>query len=237
MHLTPRRRTSTHTARGQTGLSLVELMVGIAIGMFIVAAATMLVTAQLGDNRRLLVETQVQQDLRAAADIVTRDLRRAGGMRLTDAHAGLATATAPGANNVFAPVTPTTGAATTQVEYSYVRTAPETGPFGFRLTNGALQTQLGGAGWQDLTDRATMEVTAFTVTPRAGPRVVLPCQRLCADGTAACWPQLQVRRYEITITGRAVSDANVIRTLRTEVRPRNDQVVIDPTGGGGPMCP
>ncbi|MBL0296208.1 MAG: hypothetical protein IPQ21_03185 [Betaproteobacteria bacterium] len=53
-------------------------MVGITVGLFIVAAAAMLVTTQLGDNRRLLLETQVQQDLRATADIITRELRRAG---------------------------------------------------------------------------------------------------------------------------------------------------------------
>ncbi len=53
-------------------------MVGIAVGLFIVAGATMVVTTQLGDNRRLLLETQLQQDLRATADIITRELRRAG---------------------------------------------------------------------------------------------------------------------------------------------------------------
>lgn len=62
----------------QRGLSLVELMVGIAVGLFVVAGAIGVVTTQLGDNRRLLLETQVQQDLRATADIITRELRRAG---------------------------------------------------------------------------------------------------------------------------------------------------------------
>ena len=53
-------------------------MVGVAIGLFVVAAATMLVATQLSDNRRLMLETQVQQDLRATADIIARELRRAG---------------------------------------------------------------------------------------------------------------------------------------------------------------
>ncbi|MDQ2780283.1 MAG: prepilin-type N-terminal cleavage/methylation domain-containing protein, partial [Pseudomonadota bacterium] len=62
----------------QRGLSLVELMVGITIGLFVVAAAATLVSVQLADNRRLLLETQMQQDLRATADIIGRELRRAG---------------------------------------------------------------------------------------------------------------------------------------------------------------
>jgi len=64
--------------RRQAGLSMVELMVGVAIGLFVVAGATMAVSNQLGDNRRLMLETQIQQDLRAAADVIARDLRRSG---------------------------------------------------------------------------------------------------------------------------------------------------------------
>ena len=60
------------------GLSIVELMIGIAIGLFIVAGATLMLTTQLGDNRRLLLEAQIQQDMRAAADMISRDIRRAG---------------------------------------------------------------------------------------------------------------------------------------------------------------
>ena len=60
------------------GLSLVELMVGITIGLIVVAGATLLTATQLSDNRRLLLETQVQQDLRAAADIIAREVRRGG---------------------------------------------------------------------------------------------------------------------------------------------------------------
>ena len=70
--------TSTRRRAAQRGLSIVEMMVGVTIGLLVVAGATMVVSTQLLDNRQLMVETQVQQDLRAAADIITRDLRRAG---------------------------------------------------------------------------------------------------------------------------------------------------------------
>jgi type IV pilus assembly protein PilW len=66
--------------RGQHGLSIVELMVGVTIGLLVVAAATVMISGQLVENRRLLVEAQLQQDLRAASDIITRDIRRAGGL-------------------------------------------------------------------------------------------------------------------------------------------------------------
>ena len=60
------------------GLSIVEMLVGIAIGLFVVAGATLVATGQLADNRLLMLETQLQQDLRATADLVARELRRGG---------------------------------------------------------------------------------------------------------------------------------------------------------------
>jgi len=60
------------------GVLLIELMIGIAIGLLIAAAAVTFVAGHLNDNRRLLLESRLMQDLRTAADIITRDLRRAG---------------------------------------------------------------------------------------------------------------------------------------------------------------
>jgi len=60
------------------GLSIVELLVGIAIGLFILAGATLVTSTQLSNNRLLLLETQIQQDLRSTADLITRELRRSG---------------------------------------------------------------------------------------------------------------------------------------------------------------
>ena len=66
------------SSRRMRGMSLVELMVGIAVGLLIVAAATCVLVSQLHDHRRLMLETQLQQDLRTASDIIVRELRRSG---------------------------------------------------------------------------------------------------------------------------------------------------------------
>ena len=60
------------------GLSLVELLVGLALGLFVVAAATTLLAAQSREQRLLVTENRLMQDLRTASDIITRDVRRAG---------------------------------------------------------------------------------------------------------------------------------------------------------------
>jgi len=220
--------------RPQRGLTLVELMVGITVGLFVVAAAVMLVTTQLNDNRRLLLETQVNQDLRAAAEIVTRELRRAG--HRLDAAASVWTE-----SGGFSPHNPfmLVDVSAAAVHFSYHRDTGAAGPLGFRREGGVLRTRLGGL-WQDLTDGNTLRITEFTVTPRFGPDVRLPCPRLCADGSTDCWPTLTVRELVVDIAGHAVADASVARRVRSVVRLRNDWVRFNlggSPGAPGPVCP
>ena len=250
---TPRR---TPRCRMQ-GLSLVELMVGVAVSLFVVAAAAMLVSAQLSDNRRLLLETQLQQDLRATADIVTRELRRSsywGG-----ASNGVPT---PGGSaitsNPMTALTLTSSSAST-VNYRY-RRGPGAEAFGFRLdtdgvirvcqSDGSGSSGMCNSGWQELTDPATVKVTRFEVQPvrsdepgrvRAQPDntdpVLLPCPNLCADGTTDCWPRVGVREFEVILTGEARTDSSVVRTLKSSVRVRNDRVVLSTEAPAGQSCP
>lgn len=215
----------------QFGLSMVELMVGIAIGLFVVAGTAMLVSSQLSENRRLLLETQLLQDLRSSADIVTRELRRAGHSAASES-----TVWAPGVvaqPNTLAPVS-LVGAS--EIGFQYARGPTQEGPYGFKLDpNGALRTNLGsgaGSNWQDLTDPRTLRITALTIVPVPDPPIeaVLPCPSACPGpgGPQDCWPRLAVRSFTVTITGQAVHDAAVQRTLRTTVRLRNDHVRFDP---------
>lgn len=219
----------------QTGLSLVELMVGIAIGLVVVAGAVLVTTGQLGDNRRLLLETQLQQDLRATADIIARELRRAG-----STNAGQAAVWSPGSagaqRNLFAAINPEAASAS-ETNFSYRRSAGAVGPYGFKLEGNVIKTQLGPAGWQDLTDGATMRVTAFTVTPQPGNEEQIPCPRPCADGTSACWPTVTVRQYRVEITAQAVVDAQVTRSIDSLVRVRNDWVRFNDPANPDIFCP
>lgn len=209
-------------SRPRRGLSLVEMMVGVAVGLIVVAGATLLVATQLGDNRRLLLETQVQQDLRAAADIVTRDIRRSGAW-LDTARLGIWTPGATPQANPYSALLPASAAAT-QVTYQYLRSpGASTTDYGFRLQSGVIQTLLGGA-WQDLTDVRVVRVTRFDITPRHAPAIQMPCPNECPGGGTACWPTLTVRELVVDITGVAVGDASVQRSLSTTVRPRNDEV-------------
>ena len=218
------------------GLSLVELMVGITIGLFVVAAAATLTSNQLVDNRRLLLELQVQQDLRATMDIMTRQLRRAGA-NVVDSQSYVSENGLGGLKSTNSGVTPANSAANETV-FRFVRNATEDGPFGFTLDvgNGVVRTDLGGGNWQELTDRSTMRVTDLTFDSRPtlfGDR--MPCPNLCPGGGTDCWPRMVIQRIVITITAQARSDASVTRALSSEVRVRNDW--IQDTTAATRVCP
>jgi len=222
-------RSAALAPRLQRGLSLVELMVGVAVGLFVVAGATVAVSNQLGDNRRLMLETQIQQDLRAAADLVARDVRRSGYWASAESgvwHAGAVAV----ASNPYTPLQGVIhGVAASSVQFGYSRGAVEnnvlddaTDRSGFRLNNGAVQMYTGG-GWQALTDSTTLRITTFQVTLKNSD-IDLACFNACPVGALACPPKQTVRDVTVLIEGTAVHDAAVRRSARSNVRLRNDVI-------------
>ncbi len=212
--------------RQQCGLTLVEMLVGVAIGLVVVAASAKLVAGQVAEGRRLLLEARLMQDMRTAADVVTRDLRRAG--HWGDAAAGVWQAGATGAlTNPYAALPPAS-AASDAITFAYSRDATENHMldsnerFGFRLRNGVLEMLIGAASWQALTDAGTLTVTAFSITPNV-QRLSLAayCPRGC---TGANCPQQELRSLAVQLRGQALVDTALTRTVRSEVRLRNDVV-------------
>jgi Prokaryotic N-terminal methylation motif len=228
----------------QRGLSIVELMVGIAVGLFVVAAATLVVSSQLSDNRRLLLEVQVQQDLRTTADIISRELRRAGGWGAAEAavvNPALGVSGATMNANLSLPLDAVSGSVHS-IEFKYKRLDGQEGPYGYQLTSsGVIRSKLTDlSGYHDLTDLNTLLVEELTITPGASTAVVLPCPRDCpvVAGLSAdhCWPSIDVRNLTIKIRGKAPSDPSIVREVTTQVRVRNDNLVFNPVGSAA-ACP
>jgi len=204
----------------QCGLSMIELMIGMAIALFIAAAGGTLLAGHLRENRALLLEARLTQDLRTAADVITRDLRRAGYW----GHAGTGT-------NPYTAIAPAVGSSDT-VSLRYSMDASENDAvdsneqFGFRLRGGAIELQLGAGNWQTLTDAGTLTVTTFTVTPEVQDLSLASfCPSACAAGSSTCPLHQQVRSLAVAITAKLVSDARVERSVRSNVRVRSDAVV------------
>ncbi len=212
------------------GLSLVELLIGVAAGLIVVAAAIMLFATQVREQRRSMLEARLTQDLSGAADLIVRDLRRAG--YWGDAGAGVWSADAAPRTNPYAAVEPM-AAASDAAAFSWSRDTVENHAvddeerFGWRLRAGAVELRLGASPWQAVTDAMLLTVTELVITPTL-ERVDLAglCTRPCGDAAAGiCPPQLQVRSLSVRMVGRAAADTGVRRAVETRVRLRNDAVV------------
>lgn len=239
--------------RPQRGVSLVELMVGIAVGMFVVAAAATLVSTQLVDNRRLMLELQVQQDLRATSDIITRDIRRigaTGALSIADADNLVWDSSNGSAINTTYRLISLDSSESSEIQFSSPRQIAQIGPYGYTLestgTKRWISSRMPTTGrWQPLTDSDAMKVTGFRLTQVDEPAIVLNCPKLCplplpasATDRTYCWPTLKVRSIEIDITGQSVSDASITRRVRSRARLRNDLVEFNlPTGSTTQSCP
>lgn len=231
-------------ARHQQGLSLVEILVAIALGLLLVSAVATLLVSHISEHRRMLAEVRLMQDLRAAADLVTRDLRRAGYWgRAEQAVAG--STQAPALPNPYAGVWPDAQAgATTVLGYSYSRDDTEDNlasnneRFGFRLNarTHVLEMRLGGAAitpdtgdsWQPLTDPHAIQITQFAVTnTQSSLSLLAHCPTpVCASGNSStCPPRLQVNVLTVEIVATDPRDRSLTRALRTQVRARNDLVI------------
>lgn len=237
------------TSFQQRGLGLVELMVGITVGLIVAAGASMVAVNQINEHRRLMLETQIQQDLRAAADLIQQDLRRAGFRGLpgqgvwsppiavgtqAEKSAGVVSA------NKFVEMVKTKDNDEVSLTYLYARDGATGEPvpadhFGIRWSKGeeSLKVQIGrlanGKGnWQPITDPESIRITDFNIDIESTP-VDLPdfCDKPCtpsaAGGASAC-PTYEVRRVKFTITAEARHDAKVKRTLTNVGRMRADVI-------------
>ena len=214
----------------QRGLSMVELLVGTAIALFIAATGAVLLAGNLRENRSLLLEARLVQDLRTAADLITRDLRRAGYWGAATDGVWVAGATGV-ATNPYVAVAPG-GAASNAVSFRYSRDVTENNlvdgneQFGYRLRSGTIEMQLGAANWQALTDAGSISVIEFSVTPTLDDiNLQAFCATECRAGDAACPPRQQVRSLSLVITARLARNSNVTRSVHSNVRLRNDLVV------------
>ena len=213
------------------GLSMIELMVGTAVGLVVAAAAAGVVGAHQRELRQSLSEARLMQDLRTTSELVARDLRRAGhwsaaasGVRVEgDAAAPLA--------NPHASIAPAL-AASSAVALSFSNgsgdgvAVDDRERFGFRLRAGAVELQLGAGNWQAINDPATLVVTAFRVEPRIDEISLASfCAAPCAAGSAVCPPRQQIRSFAVSLAARSATDATLTRALQTGVRARNDAVL------------
>lgn len=169
----------------QRGLSIIELLVSIVIGLTIIVGATMTFVPIAISTRESVTSSKMNTDARAITDLIANELRRAGyknssnKIRVIDSSC---------------------------IIYPYANESPITVEYhGIRLSNKAVYisqnllattTSCATAGtWQPLSDSATIEVTKlnFTCTPPRNIRIVFE---------AKTKDDHRLNEYELTVAPR-----------------------------------
>ncbi|GAB3192655.1 prepilin-type N-terminal cleavage/methylation domain-containing protein [Hydrogenophaga aquatica] len=150
----------------QRGVSLVELMVGMAVGLVIVAAAGTMHVVTTRSGGETLASAQLNTALRNVMGVMVDEVRRAGYSRDGGRNSPFMNRTAGAVSDLAVNATGTC------IEFSYDTdgngTLADTEYVGFRVVNGVVQTRNGGAGaiadcangtWESLTDSGSVLVS------------------------------------------------------------------------------
>jgi type IV pilus assembly protein PilW len=220
-------------------MTIIEMMIGLAVGLFVVLAGAVMLATFTDADRRMLLETRLLQDLRAASDVITRDIRRAGYW----ANASTGVWVGPGAPpqnpyqnflaascDASAPVAPNSATSSTEGVCYYVaqdtdNVASPIERFGFKLDGGVIYAVVAGAGAtapteaNALTDAKTITVSDFVITPSSQ---TIDARVFCIKPCTTNCPRVVVREFEVLIKGNVPGDTTIARSLRSDVRVRND---------------
>jgi type II secretory pathway component PulJ len=229
---------SPHRLAAQAGLGLIEILVGLVLGLYIVAVATGLLLAQLREQHRRLLETRLQQELRAGLVLIEQELHRSGRWAAPAQGLWQVQANPQPLPNPYAAVWPDSASSPT-TGYSYSRDSSEnqqvdsTERFGFRIhpSTRALELRLSGTAlapadtdtWQALTDPQVVRLTELSVSPLPATLGLTDrCSLPCPTGSTECPPRQIVRQLLVRLSAQSVADVSLQRSMSRLVHLPND---------------
>lgn len=207
------------------GLTLVELLVGVLIGLLIVAGASTLLLGQLQDQRALQQRTAARQELRAIGQWLRHELAQSGAW----AETGRALAPQSDSRPLRNPYDELViGDDSNTLRFAASQAAVEGGGENhvlddadlkaLRLRAGVLEYRSDGGSYQPLNDPLSLQVQQLQlrlVTQTQSDEAL--CPQPC-DGHADCPPRVLVRRLHVEIV--AAHPARAEQTQRLRLSPR-----------------
>lgn len=238
----------------QAGISLVELMVGLVVGLLVIVAAIGIYVVVVRSGHEILGSAKLNQELRAAMDLMVADIRRAGSWSPSTNLTSHTPSCVDGGN----PFTVRGAVCTHQsdlqilssgsaIAFTYNRLADwEYGVLiGFRLAGGVIEmrqcnntaaapvvcdTATIGTGWEDLTDINTVTIDALSFDA-AGSRcfnstTAVSSTSLCPTTIPTGQRLIEKRQILITIRGHLTTRPEYTMTLRQAVWVANDRIIL-----------
>ena len=177
------------------GFTLVELLVGMAVGLAVVAFALLAHAQHLRESRNLLRDARLMQDLRTTTELLARDLRHARDL-------------APGANGAQLRHAGRDQTLAYRLRQGAIDMKIDGGPWQALTDAHSLRVTA-----------LTIEPQAQEHS-LAGS-----CSRACAEGDAQCPPRQVVRSARLTLRAQAPNDPAVQREASATVQLRHDEIV------------
>lgn len=195
------------------GVTLVELMIALVVGLIVSGAAIALVVAIIKSNADNIRATRLTQELRTTAEIIARDLRRARSISDPIVNIGADSAALLTACNA---ITPATGASASCVQFGYDCNSTADGTF----TDGTFRA-IGLAGGKVRLFSSAAAVPACPTTA-TGTQLSSDIITITALNISAVSD-----KYTIQLSGKFTNDSSaspLIRSITQEVRVRSAAV-------------
>ncbi|MCK2094665.1 prepilin-type N-terminal cleavage/methylation domain-containing protein [Thauera aromatica] len=194
----------------ERGVSLIELMVGLLIGLIVIAAVGSVYVSTTRSSADILAANRLNQEIRALTELMNFEIRRAG----SGIDAGEESIAIDDGGSC--------------IVYRYQFDGDERNA-GFRLNAGQIELKEGGTledctsgTWAAVTDSSMVNITALSFD--AGGSA---CFDRITRGAIACASLVSgvlIRRITIEIAAQLTADQSVAVQTRDTIRVRNDRV-------------
>ncbi len=235
--MSSRQRTSSirclHGVSGkQAGFTLMEAMISLALSLVVTSAMVVLMANSLGTTSRIILMTQLADEMRNTMSMLTRDIRRANysanaAFCYGNSDCGIETAT-----EQFADILITNNNCLIYgLDRDFDGVAKTDKAGGFRRVAaggvGRIEMWVGGSAptcagtsndWVAITDPDFVNITNFTVGNGDSFSGSIP-------GEAGETITQFTRQIDVRLEGRLIRDNTILRELTDEIRVRNDLIV------------
>lgn len=194
---------NTNNQNRQTGITLIELMIALILGLFVSAAIITIFITNVKSTTENVRTLKLNQELRAAMSFMSDEIKRAGYSASSDEDYMAAWDTTTANCVIYAYDQNADGSAYAAASDRY----------GFRLANNEISWGQSitscvapAANWQPLTEEEVASITAFTITPN--------------PITAG---SLVINQIQVDITGQILLNSQTIsRRISEIIRVRNE---------------
>ena len=241
-HKRPVRPTGPVTAHRQSGLTLMEMMISLALSLVVTTAMVTLMGNSMGSATRIIQMTQLSDELRNAMSMLSRDVRRANYNPYSlhcyaNADCGIDDDD-PMKVNFINDLDVVAFQGNDCLRYFLEREAPTgepgtVGGGGFRLatTNGVGRIEMwtgaaappadcSGNNWIAVTDPGFVNITELTIQEDEGLTETFSDTILRKDGSVLL--NIRARQVRMVMEGQLLIEPTITRRIEDTIRVRND---------------